>query len=65
MPIRVATKSHAGGIALLGIVVRTTAFVARLVIIAILLVTRLMEDIFSVSPITVECVLYFSGKLTG
>src|SRR5574340_1163238 len=44
-PIRVATKSRARGVALLGIVVSATTFVALLAIIAILSATRLMEDL--------------------
>jgi len=43
--MRVATKSRDRGVALLGIVVLTMTFVALLAIIAILLATRLMEDL--------------------
>ena len=41
----VAAKSRARDVALLGIVVRATTFVARLAIIAILLAMRFMEDL--------------------
>ncbi len=44
-PMRVATKSRARGVALLGIVVSATTFVALLAIIAILSATRLMKDL--------------------
>jgi hypothetical protein len=47
--MRVAAKLRARIVALLGIVVPATTFVARLAIIAILPATRLMEDLFSVS----------------
>ena len=43
--MRVATKSRARGVTLLGIVVSATTFVALLAIIAILSATRLMEDL--------------------
>jgi hypothetical protein len=45
VPIRVATKSRARGVPLLGIVVSATTFVALLAIIAILSATRLMENL--------------------
>ncbi|MEQ1813685.1 MAG: hypothetical protein ABL860_04435 [Candidatus Nitrotoga sp.] len=45
VPVMVAEKSRAGGVALLGIVVRATTFVARLAIIAILPAMRFMEDL--------------------
>ncbi len=44
---RVAAKSGACCVALLGFVDRTTTFVARLAIIRILLATRSTEDLFS------------------
>src|SRR4030066_1876914 len=44
-PMRVATKSRARGVALLGVVVSATTFVALLAIIAILSATRLMENL--------------------
>jgi hypothetical protein len=49
--MRVAAKLRARIVALLGIVVPATTFVARLAIVAILPATRLMEDLFSVSVV--------------
>jgi hypothetical protein len=49
VPVRVAAKLRVRCVALLGIVVPATTFVALLAIIAILPATRLMEDLFSVS----------------
>jgi hypothetical protein len=46
-PLRVAAKSGAHFVALLGIVVQATTFVARLVIIPILTATRSARDLFS------------------